>query len=139
VGSSAAHLIDIHDELAFQLYKAQDRYKNYANRNQKIHPNFHIGDHVWLLRRNIQTKRPSRKLDYQRLDPFKIIAQENLVSYRLELLPTMHIYPVFHVSLLEPYKTSQIPSRITLPPPLIEIDHDVEYVVEEILDSRLRH
>jgi hypothetical protein len=135
----AAHLAAIHDELAFQLYEAQDRYKDYADRNRKIHPNFHIGNHVWLLRRNVQTKRPSRKLDYQRLGPFKIIVQVNLVSYRLELPPTMHIHPVFHISLLKPYKISQIPSRIPPRPHPIEIDHDVEYEVEEILDSCLRY
>jgi hypothetical protein len=95
---------------------------------------------MWLLRQNIQTKKPSRKLDYQRLDPFKIITQINPVNYRLELLPTMHIHPVFHVSLLEEfYKKSQIPSRFLPPPLLIEIDHDVEYEVEEILDSHFRH
>jgi hypothetical protein len=133
----AAHLAAIHDELAFQFYEAQDRYKDYVDRIRKLHPNFHIGDHVWLLRRNIQTKRPSRKLDYQRLEPFKIIAQINPISYRLELPPTMYIYLVFHVFLLEPYKKSQIPNRILVPPPPIEIDHDVEYEIEKILDSRL--
>jgi hypothetical protein len=88
---------------------------------------------LWLLRRNIQIKRPSRKLDYQRLGPFKIIMRVNPVSFHLEHPPTMHIYLVFHISLLKPYKKSQIPP----PPPLIEIDHDVEYEVKEILDSRL--
>jgi hypothetical protein len=62
-----------------------------------------------------------------------------MVSYCFELPPTMHIYPVFHVFLLEPYKNSQIPNRIPPLPPPIEIDHDVEYEVEENLDSRLRH
>jgi hypothetical protein len=68
-----------------------------------------------------------------------MIAQINQVSYCLELPPTMHIHPVFHVSLLEPNKNSQIPNQI--PPPLapIEIDHDVEYEVDEILNSRLRY
>jgi hypothetical protein len=65
--------------------------------------------------------------------------QINPVRYRLELLSTMHIHPVFHVSLLEPYKKSQIPNEISLPPPPIEIDHNLEYEVEEILDSRLQH
>jgi hypothetical protein len=51
----------------------------------------------------------------------------------------MHIYLVFHVSLLDPYKTSQIPSHIPPLPPPIEIDHDIEYEIEEILDSRLRY
>jgi hypothetical protein len=36
----AAHLAIIHDELAFQLYEVQDCYKDYANCNRKIHPNF---------------------------------------------------------------------------------------------------
>jgi hypothetical protein len=65
--------------------------------------------------------------------------QNYYTSYRLELPPTIHIHPVFHVSLLEPYKKSQIPNRIPPLPPRIEIDYDVEYEVEEILDSRLRH
>jgi hypothetical protein len=134
----AAHLATIHDELAFQLYEAQDRYKDYVDRNRKMHPNFHIGDQVWLLRQNIQTKRPSSKLNYQKLGPFQIITQANPVNYRLEFPPTMHIYPIFHISLLEPYKKLQIPSQLPLPPPPIEIDHDLEYEVEEILDSRLR-
>jgi hypothetical protein len=38
----AAQLATIHDELAFQLYEAQDHYKDYADRNWKLHPNFHI-------------------------------------------------------------------------------------------------
>jgi hypothetical protein len=52
---------------------------------------------------------------------------------------TMHIHPIFHVSVLEPYKSSHIPNPIPPPPPPIEIDHNVEYEVEEILDSRLLH
>jgi hypothetical protein len=73
------------------------------------------------------------------LSLFKIIAQVNPVTYRLEFLPNIHIYLIFHVSLLKPYKKSQIPSRIPPPPPPIETNHDVKYEVEEILDSRLQH
>jgi hypothetical protein len=38
----AAHLATIHDELVFQLYEAQECYKDYADCNRKIHPNFHM-------------------------------------------------------------------------------------------------
>ena len=38
----AAHLVAIHDELEFQLYDAQDYYKDYVDHNQKLYPNFHI-------------------------------------------------------------------------------------------------
>ena len=46
----------------------------------------------------------------------------------------MKVYPIFHVSLLEPYKESNIPGR-TQPAPCIDIDSHEEYEVEEVLDS----
>jgi hypothetical protein len=56
---------------------------------------------VFLLQQNIKTKRPSEKLDYRKLEPFKIRKKLGKLSYKLELLKTMQIYPVFHVLLLE--------------------------------------
>ena len=35
-----AHLATINDELAFQLYRVQDSYKDYADHNRKQHHNF---------------------------------------------------------------------------------------------------
>ena len=75
-------------------------------------------------------------MDFQQWDSFKIIAQINPVNSCLDLPPTMHIYSIFYVSMLEPYKKSQIPSRIPPPP---QTNHNVECEVAEILDSRLRH
>ena len=49
VGSHVAedlvtHLTAIRHKLAFQLYEAQDRYKDYVDCNWKIHSNLHIED-----------------------------------------------------------------------------------------------
>ena len=49
----------------------------------------------------------------------------------------MKIHPVFHVSLLEPYKDSTIPGQLQAPPPPIEVDGAEEFEVSEILDSRI--
>src|SRR5437879_2574283 len=49
----------------------------------------------------------------------------------------MKIHPVFHVSLLERYLESEIPGRTQSPPPPVIVDNEVEYEVEEILDSKL--
>jgi len=51
------------------------------------------------------------------------------VAYQLKLF--MKVYLVFYVSLLEPYKESNIPGRRELPLPLpcIEIDTHEEYEV----------
>jgi len=50
----------------------------------------------------------------------------------------MRIHPVFHVSLLEPHQRNPFPDRTQPPPPPIELEDDVEWEVEEILDSRIR-
>ena len=57
---------------------------------------------VYLLRKNIKTKRPSDKLDYTKLGPFKINKKLGLVIFRLELPQHIRIHPVFYISLLEP-------------------------------------
>ena len=65
-------------------------------------PTLKKGDKVYLLRKNVATKRPSDKLDHKKLGPFEIIEVKGPVNYRLKLLKTIRIYPVFYVSLLKP-------------------------------------
>jgi hypothetical protein len=50
----------------------------------------------------------------------------------------MKIHPVFHVSLLEPYKESTIPGRLPAPPPPIEINREEEFEVSKIINSRIK-
>jgi hypothetical protein len=132
------HLSQLQATLKLQLQTAQDSYKTSADEFRKKSPTFQVGDKVWLLRRNIKTNRPCDKLDYRRLGPFSIQKQINPVAYRLELPPSMKVHPVFHISLLEPYKESAIPGRIQQPLPCIEVENHIEYEVERILDSRRR-
>ena len=56
---------------------------------------------MYLLRRNIKTKRLSDKLDYTKLRPFKIKEKLGLIIFKLALLKTIRIYLVFYISLLE--------------------------------------
>ncbi|MBW0519405.1 hypothetical protein O181_059120 [Austropuccinia psidii MF-1] len=48
------------------------------------------------------------------------------------------IHPVFHVSLLEPVKTSTIPNQRQEPPTPIIIEEEEELEVSQILDSKLK-
>jgi len=88
-----------------------------------------------------QNNKPIKKLDHQRLSPFLIVKQINVVAFqlKLKLQGFMRIHHVFHVSLLELYHVSTIPKRIHDPFPLIEIDGEHEYEVENILNSRIYH
>ena len=131
----------IHESLRQQLTLAQHKYKQSYDAHIKEAPAFKIGDLVWLSRRNITTTRPSQKLDYKRLGPFRIseIVGESKSAFKLELPARMRIHPVFHVSLLTPYHANTIPGRTQPPPPPIIVDGFEEFEVEEILDSRIHY
>ena len=49
----------------------------------------------------------------------------------------MKIHPVFHVSLLESYHEDSDPTQKQSPPPPVLVQDQVEYKVEDILDSRI--
>ena len=57
---------------------------------------------MYLLTKNLKTRRPSKKLDHVKVGPFFIKAQRGAVSYELELPQDAKVHPVFHISLLEP-------------------------------------
>ena len=107
-----------------------------ANRRRQPAPDFVPGQKVWLLRRHISTTRPSSKLDVRRLGPFSIIAQVGTSAFRLDLPSSMHIHPVFHVSLLEKHVANTFPDRVVVPPPPLHVDGLPEFEVRAILDSR---
>ena len=88
------------------------------------------GDKVYLVQRNIKTKRLSNKLDYKKLRPFPITQVISKTNYRLSLPITMKIHPVFHISLLEPaHPNADNQDRVEVIP-----ENKEEYKVKQILD-----
>jgi hypothetical protein len=126
-----------HQALIENVKSAQNSQARYYDAKH-LRIDFAVGDKVWLLSPNIHTERPSKKLDWKRLGPYLITERLGLQAYRLQLPKTMKLHPVFHVSLLEPYKSSNIPDRTRDPPPPVVVNNEEEYEVQEILDSRLR-
>lgn len=88
---------------------------------------------VYLLRRNIRTKRPIDKLDHKKLGPFTIDEKKGPVNYQLRLPESMgKIHPVFHISLLEPApENAEIATNVE-----IEEETEDEYEVEAITNDR---
>ena len=74
-----------------------------------------------------------------RLGPDKIIKVVSLYAYKLQFPATVQYYPVQHVSLLDPFDDDPLPGQQNLPPPLVIVDDNEEWHVEEILDSRIFH
>jgi hypothetical protein len=90
-------------------------------------------DQIYLLRRNIKITRLSDKLDYKKLNLFKIVRNIKNVSFELQFPLIMRIYPVFHISLLE----SADPNIPQSPAPKIYPDsQELEDKVERILNVR---
>ena len=120
-----------------ELSLAQQTAKRFADKTRQDFT-FNVGDMVYLNRKNIKTTRPSLKLDWKKLGPFKIAEKLSDVAYRLELPTSMkRLHNVFHISLLSPMHTSDLPGRVMEPPPPIEVAEELEYEVSEILDYKL--
>jgi transposase InsO family protein len=120
----------IHEELRTNLTKARERQAKNYNKTRIEGPTFQEGDMVFLVRKNIKTKRPSSKLDFKKLGPFRVEKVISDVNYKLELPDKSRIHPVFHVSLLEPAPPGAGPEIDQ------EIDEEPEYEVEKILQQR---
>jgi hypothetical protein len=74
----------------------------YANKSRLEEPYFQKRNLIYLLRRNIKIIRLSDKLDLKKIGPFKVKRNIRDISFEFKLPLTMRIYPIFHLSLLEP-------------------------------------
>ena len=137
----ADHLRDVQEELRQRLEVARERYKEQADQHRREAPVYQVGQRVWLSTRNLKSKVPSAKLGPLFVGPFKVVEVRSPLNVKLELPPTMLIHPVFHVSLTKPYVESdgtRFPGRTIPPPEPFELDGETYYLVEKVLDSRIR-
>ena len=137
----ANHITRVREELASELMHARDVAKRKYDQNRSSPPSFLVGDRVMLLRRNLKTNRPSEKLDFRKIGPFKIAKKLSDNVYQLQLPATMaRLHPVFNVNLLEPYiSPSEFPGRSDHPPlttPHVDNDSAPGFAIKEFLDVR---
>jgi len=128
----------IHDSAWKGLEAAQERMRRYTNPDRKPPPAYQVGDLVMLNGRNIKTRRPSRKIDHKNHGPFQIEKIVSALAVRLTLPRKWKIHNVFHVSLLEPYRTSKHrapsgPSKVLREAD--DIEQSEEYDVEEVMTA----
>jgi hypothetical protein len=111
----------------------------YYNQRRLPTPTYQPGDKVYLDASDISTTRPSRKLSHRRLGPYPIERQVSKNAYRLRLPnPMRRLHPVFNVVKLTPSPDDPIEGRQPkLPPPPELVEGEEEYLVEEILDSKM--
>ncbi len=113
----------------------QSRIYNKSHRNL----DFKVGQKFWLTVKKITIERLSRKLDWQRYGPSRIIKRIGKVAYYLDLPASLQIHNIFYVSLLRDHKPRV--GQESPEPPLLKLAIDPkvrEYEVEAMLASRIQ-
>jgi hypothetical protein len=75
----------LHKELSWDIEFITNKSSIYYNKKRLKGPTLQEGDIVYLLQKNIKTKRLSTKLDYIKLNLYKIRKVLDLLIYELEL------------------------------------------------------
>ncbi|MBW0554860.1 hypothetical protein O181_094575 [Austropuccinia psidii MF-1] len=137
-GQFSTKFQSVQQDVKRELEASINRFKRYADKSRASAPVFNPADMVWLSSKNIKSTRPTKEPSERWLGPFLILKKVSTHSYHLKLpFQWKSIHPVFHISLLEPVKTSTIPNRHQEPPPQIIIE-DEEWEVSQILDSKIK-
>ena len=90
---------------------------------------------VWLESKNLKLRYESKKVAPKWEGPFRISEVLGPLTYRLELPEQWKIHPMFHATLLTPFKENDIHGPNYLNPPPDLIDGEPEYEVEAIEDK----
>jgi len=125
--------------VAQAMEEAQKNMKWQFDKKRRNPQGLKVGDHVWLENKNIQSNRPSKKLDNKRYRPFRILKNIGSGAFQLELPEGWAIHNIFNEDLLtrcvEPKFKGQ--HKEPTPPPTI-INEEEEYEVEEVRKHRKR-
>ena len=119
------------------LDQTRESKSKYSDRKAKQQPDIAVGDLVMLNAKKIRTVRPTKKLSPKLYGPFKVMEKRGNRAFNLEISTRWKIHPIFHVSLLEPYRNSNHPGREKPPGEPEEIDCDLEWEVERIVKSEI--
>jgi len=128
-----------------QLVWAQEEYAKYANRSRQPHPEYKIGDKVYVDARHFAAERPSRSLGQKYAGPWPIKRVIDNKAYEVELpdyLEKSGLTPIFHPWKLhlapsDPYPGQELepqgPILITENP---DNSDESEWEVLEVVDCR---
>ncbi len=105
----------------------------YANKRRDRKSTFKKRDKAYLLKRNIKMKKSSNKLNYIKLESYKILKIKELINYKLNLSTFMKIHLIFYICLL---KSADLNTLIQTESSEIDSkNQNIEYKVKNILNQ----
>jgi len=111
--------------------------KKYYDLKATEQPSIDVGDLVMLNSKNLSNKQPLKKVSQKLYASFKVLEKKGSGASMLEISPRWKIHPVFHVSLLQPYRASNRPNRERPSQDPINIEGDLQWEVERIVKSEI--
>jgi hypothetical protein len=129
------NILQLHKDMAKQVNKVNLKTQERRQKKSKMAPQLKEGDKVYLLTKNLKTKRPSQKLDHKKVGPFRIKRVKGLVDFELDLPKGTRIHPVFYISLLEPVDAQTLLQTTWHYHP----EDNKEFEVEEIVNHRSKN
>jgi hypothetical protein len=122
------------------LVMAQNRMKQQAYQHHSERE-FEVGDWVFVRlqpykQMSLKQKKKDNKLAPRYYGPYKVLQRIGSMAYKLELPPSSHVHPVFHVSCLKKVINDKIPVQTILP----EINEEGKIILEleTILETRTK-
>jgi len=103
------------------------------------HKPYEVDDQVWLEGTNLKMPYETAKLSPKQYGPFRVAARISNMSYQLDLPLTWKIHPVFHATLLTPYRETKAHGPNFLEPPPDIIEGEPEWEVKKILAEQRYH
>jgi len=119
IPSALADHFAVLQEIKEHLRHTRQRMCDQANQH-RTDRSFEPGNWVWVClqpyRQRTLERRTHQKLGPRFSGPYKVLRRIGAVVYELQLPPTTRVHPVFHVSLLRPFKgtTGETPSVSTI-------------------------
>ena len=130
-------------EAKSSMERAQERQKKQADKH-RLDIEFEVDQQVLLSTQDLHFKASNitPKLAARWIGPYRIKRKISPLAYELDLPPHLRLHPVFNITKLKLYRTSEtFDSHRTVepvrPPPEI-VDENEEYEVEAIRDCRKR-
>ena len=126
---------------------AQEEQERQANKHRAPHPEYRLGDLVYVNAKHFAAQRPSVSLGYKNAGPWPIIRIIDNKAYELRLPDHMlndGVHPVFHPWKLHLAPNNPYPGQVQEPQPAIIVTGDEdgedepheEWQVAEIVDCR---
>ncbi|KAJ1021274.1 hypothetical protein NDA18_005515 [Ustilago nuda] len=97
---------------------------------------FKVGDMVYINCQNWKTRQPTLKLDTRFAGPYPVQERVGCQAYRITLTANLRVHDVFHVSMLEPARTSSLPQQSEQPTIPSLPDEDLNFEVEALVKER---